>query len=436
MNSTLLTAATPHRRFLRTISVVLTVIVLVKLSGFFTWNEDIGVTRILKLVTRLAMTGAAFGAYRLILSKGAVDSFRWHNTPAPLLYGAYLLLGFASLLWSTNPGYSLLQLLMNVESLVFAYFFVKSFLLLREFFPDYPVRFYHVLGNAVFLILLVFLVGALVAPDVFYRLTHGGDEARLGGYLMNPNELGMLCVVGIACLLFDLRHHHRPAFTVGKVGLLLLALVLTGSRSSLVGFVLVLFLDIRQWGNVRLKMAANVAALLAGVALLPLLFVKQGGLEEVLSLTGRLPFWHALLTEALPREPLLGYGFMRISYGEYFQSVHTYAAQMAHNTFIQVLLNLGLVGFTIAMAQLGFTIRGFAHQASPELRLFGMGLLIPILINSFTEFGIFGMTNYGILFYQFLIFFGSLHYYARLSPGEQQWLRRRRPELALSLATG
>jgi exopolysaccharide production protein ExoQ len=219
-----------------------------------------------------------------------------------------------------------------------------------------------------------------------------------------------------------------------KVALLLLALVLTGSRSSLVGFVLVLFFHIRQWGNPHLKVAATAVALLGVVALVPLLFVKQGGLDEVLNMTGRLPFWHALLTEALPREPLLGYGFMRISYGEYFQSVHTYAAQMAHNTFIQVLLNLGLVGFSIAVAQLSFTIRAFARQANPELRLLGVGVLIPILINSFTEFGIFGMTNYGILFYQFLIFFGSLHYHTRLSPGEQQWLHRRRPELALALA--
>jgi exopolysaccharide production protein ExoQ len=424
-------ADVPYQRFARLMGVALTLILLLKISGFFAWNEDVGVTRILKLVTRLAMTAAAYGAYQLVLRRGAVDSFRWRNAPSPLLYAAYLGLGLASLLWSRNPGYSFLQWLMDLESLVFAYFFVKCFLLLKEFFPGNPVRFYHVLGNAAFLIMVGFLVGALVAPDVFYRLTHGGEEARLGGYLMNPNELGMLCVVGLACLLFDYDRHHRRLLTSTKVALLLLALVLTGSRSSLVGFVLVLFFHLRLAGNQRLKLAANVAALLALPVLVPLAFVKQGGLEEVLSLTGRLPFWRALLTEALPREPLLGYGFMRISYGEYFQSVHTYAAQMAHNTFIQVLLNLGLIGFSIAILQLVFTVRSFFRpEADAQLRLLGLGLLLPLLINSFTEFGIFGMNNYGILFYQFLIFLGSLHYHARLSPGEQQWLRRRRPELA------
>jgi exopolysaccharide production protein ExoQ len=424
----------PHQAFLRTMSVLLTIIVLIKLAGFFTWNEDVGVTRVLKLVSRLAMTAAAYGAYRLVLRRGAVDSFRWQNSWSPLLYGAYLGLGLISLLWSTNPGYSLLQLLMDVETLVFAFYFVKCFLLLDEFFPDSPVRFYHVLGNATFLILGVFLVGLLISPETFYRLTHDGDEARLGGFIMNPNELGMLCVVGIACLMFNFYRRHRLAWTLVKISLLLLALILTGSRSSLVGFLLIVFFHIQQAGNKRLKIAANLAALLAVPALVPLVFIKQGGLDEVLSMTGRLPFWHALLTEGLPREPLLGYGFMRISYGEYFQSVHTYAAQMAHNTFIQVLMNLGLVGFTIVMVQLVVTIRGFVRTSSPQLRLLGVGLLIPILINSFTEFGIFGMTNYGILFYQFLICFVSLRFHALLTDRERLWLLRRRPELTIGLA--
>ena len=422
----------PHQAFLRVMSVVLTLIVLIKLAGFFTWNDDVDLTQTLKLVSRLAMTVAAYGAYRLVISRGAVDSFRWRNSPAPLLYGAYLLLGLVSLLWSTNPRYSLLQWLMDLETLVFAYYFVKCFLLLNAFFPESRVRFYHVLGNAAFITLLVFLGGALVAPEMFFRLTHNGEEARLGGFFMNPNELGMLCVVGIACLLFNFHRQHRPVLTFIKIGLLLLALVLTGSRSSMVGFLLIGFFHLQQSSRRWLKIAANLTVLLALPAVLPLVFIKQGGLDEVLSMTGRLPFWHALLTEGLPREPLLGYGFMRISYGEYFQSVHTYAAQMAHNTFIQVLMNLGLVGFTIVMAQLGSTIRGFVRTTDPHLRLLGVGLLIPILINSFTEFGIFGMTNYGILFYQFLIFFVSLRYHARLSAHEQQWLHRRRPELALA----
>ena len=130
-------------------------------------------------------------------------------------------------------------------------------------------------------------------------------------------------------------------------------------------------------------------------------------MEEVTTLTGRLPFWTALINEGLPREPLLGFGFMRIDYKEYFQSTNTYPGKMTHNTFMQVLMNLGLVGLTIVLLQLLFTFLAIRREDA-ENRLMLLSLMIPLLINSFTEFGIFGESNFGILFYQLIIIYVSL----------------------------
>jgi O-antigen ligase len=132
-------------------------------------------------------------------------------------------------------------------------------------------------------------------------------------------------------------------------------------------------------------------------------FKADGGVEEVLSMTGRLPFWKALLNEGIVKEPFFGYGFMRINYTEYFQGLNTYAAKMTHNTFIQVLMNLGFVGFFIAILQMFTTIRNFRINKKGKYAGYFIALFIPLLINSFTEFGVFGEANYGILFYQFLI---------------------------------
>ena len=77
------------------------------------------------------------------------------------------------------------------------------------------------------------------------------------------------------------------------------------------------------------------------------IFKDDGGIDEVLSMTGRLPFWTALLNEGIVREPFFGFGFMRINYTDYFQGLNTYPAKMTHNTFMQVLMNLGFVGFFI-----------------------------------------------------------------------------------------
>jgi hypothetical protein len=52
------------------------------------------------------------------------------------------------------------------------------------------------------------------------------------------------------------------------------------------------------------------------------------------------------------------------------------------------------------------TLRGIL-QENAEKKLMLLCLLIPLLINSFTEFGIFGESNYGILFYQLILMYIS-----------------------------
>lgn len=417
-----------HRRFLHRTEWLLMIILFIMIGGFFTWSENVGITRILKVASRMLMVVAVFAVQWSILKRGAIASFGWKNKGAILLYAAYLLLGLVSLLWSTNPGYSALQWVMDAQSLVFAFFFIQCFILLDTYFQGNQIRFYSVTGNAIFLMILIFVAGMFIAPDQFYRMTHGGEEARLGGYFMNPNELGMLCALGVSCLLFDLYHNTNKVWTIIKVLVLVYALVMTGSRSSTIGLLLIFFFHIKRSNNRKLKTAMYIGALLAVPVAVEKIMIKEGGggLDEVMSMTGRLPFWEALLTEGLPQEPLFGFGFMRIAYKDYFQGVHTYAGQMTHNTFIQVLMNLGFAGFTIVLFQMIFTIRGFNRTVNTETKLMYYGMMIPLLINSFTEFGIFGETNYGILFYQLIIMHVSRSGYALLTPKETKMLHIRR----------
>lgn len=160
--------------------------------------------------------------------------------------------------------------------------------------------------------------------------------------------------------------------------------------------------------------------------------VLKGGdterLEEVMSMTGRLPFWTALINEGLPREPWFGFGFMRIDYNDFFQSAHTYPGKMTHNTFMQVLMNLGFVGLTIALFQLVSTIKGIISDELEKKTMF-ICMLIPLIINSFTEFGIFGESNYGILFYQLILVSVAIRGIRRITPAESLYLSRKRPDL-------
>lgn len=394
------------------VNFLLTMILLLMVGGFFTWSENVGLTRIIKTGTRIGMTCAIFALHQMLVRKGFPSQFRWKNALSPFLYFAYLGLGFISFLWSTDVGYSALQWFMDIESLVFAFYFVKCFLMVNEFAPEWDVRFYNVFGNVIFLLLLIFVIGMILNPDDFFRLVEGGEDKRLGGYIMNPNELGMLAGVGVSCMIFNLYRKQNRAWSIIKVAVMTYVLIMTKSRSSLVGLLLIVYFHLRRSNNAFLKYAIYAGVAAALPVAFQQLIMRKGGIDDILSMTGRMPFWKALINEGLPREPLFGFGFMRIDYKEKFESVHTYAGHMTHNTFIQVLMNLGFVGLLLVLVQLSFTIRGFLKE-NEQSKLVLLGILIPVIINSFTEFGIFGETNYGILFYQLLIFFISISPYAQ-----------------------
>lgn len=427
-------APNDHTAFLKTINNYMFVVLLLMAACFFTWSENVNITRVIKVVGRMGLMLSSIGIYYKIIRHGAVNTLSYKNIFSPLLYFCYLALGFLSFMWSTNPGFSALQWFMTFQSLVFAYFFIKSLKLLDVFFEGHTVRLYHLLGNSVFVLQTIFVVGMWVDPDTFFRLTNGGEEARLGGVMMNPNELGMLAGVGVACLIFDLYRKKSKVWTIVKIMVIFYALFMTGSRSSLIGVVLIIFFHINQTKNKGLKLAI-IAGVLVVVPFAVHQIILKGGdqkrLEEILTLTGRLPFWQALITEGLPREPLLGFGYMRIDYKEFFQSVHTYPGKMTHNTFMQVLMNLGFIGFCTALFQLFFTLRSFFNE-NKENRLMLIGMFIPVLINSFTEFGIFGESNYGILFYQMIIFSVCLKNNKQLTSLQKIYLRKRRPDLTRS----
>jgi len=396
-----------HSTFLKKINWQLMLILLLMTAYFFTWSENVAITRVIKVVGRMGMLYASWYVYKSIIQYGAADNLKTNNILSMAFYGLYLLLGLASFMWSTNVGYSALQWFMTSQTLVFCFFFIKSLYLLDQFFPDHPIRLYNLLGNAAFVLILIFVIGMYVNPDVFYRLTHGGEEARLGGYMMNPNELGMLAGVGVAGLMFDIRRNHKKWWTILKLLILFYGLFATGSRSSLIGALLIIGFHVLQSEQKKFAIVAIVVMMMGAPIAIYKVVLKDGDperMEEVLTLTGRLPFWQALINEGLPREPLLGFGFMRIDYKEYFQSAHTYPGKMTHNTFMQVLMNLGLVGITIVLFQMIFTTRGIMRE-NAEKKLMLLCLLIPLIINSFTEFGIFGESNYGILFYQLVIMY-------------------------------
>ncbi len=383
----------------------LVILLALRILSYYMLGDSVVVVQTIKAALRIALTVTV--AIAIFVESRPKNRFFGHiKNPLPVwLYGVYLTLGAASLLWSTGFMSSVLQWLMDAEGFAFAALYVGLLGMYNRRHPGGYFALHKIIAPAVLLNGLGFFIGLYVDPDHFYRLTHGGAVSRLGGFIINPNELGMLLVAGIACFLPLIQKDGKIRVSILLyIGFLTHLLLLTGSRSSFIGLVMVLVVYALTGQNKLQRTIVFGSAL----ALVPLagwsFFVKQDQISELFTLTGRLPFWHDLLTYNFPQEPWLGYGYMRIDYADKFESINAYAGAMTHNTFLQVLLGLGLVGLLLVLVQLSVFLWTLRRVADRQTRRIAWLLLIPLIVNSFTEFGIFGETNYGILFYLMIVF--------------------------------
>ncbi len=389
----------------RELRLFLIAIIFFRIISYFVLSEDLVITQALKAGLRSGLTF-------IVIVACIIQHFRKDNPlykvnyQLPIwLYSGYLILGAASLLWTSSIRYSMLQLFMDMENFVFVFFFTRLLIAYKSIYPGDYFSLNKILAPAIVLIALGFGIGMIVNPDEFYRLTHGGEVSRLGGYIINPNELGMLLVVGIAVLLPLINKNDKYSIrTLLIIFGIVYLLFLTGSRSSFISMLLVIGVFAYFQRSKFFKIVLGVLIVLAIPLIGIQIFIKQSNIDEVLSMTGRIPFWRDLLTYNFPREPWLGFGYMRIDYADKFESLNAYAGAMTHNTFLQVLLGLGLVGLLLVFTQLTSFLHAMITYQNVEQKKVALLMFIPILINSLTEFGIFGETNYGILFYLLLVF--------------------------------
>ncbi len=386
--------------------ILLIIIMGLRISSYLTlFPSSIGLTRVVKVGVRFLLTGFCLVMLTNMRRRMKGFSFVYENHFSGLFYLAYALLGVASILWSTDVHFTILQLMMLIESMLFAWLFYHL-IVIGEYLTEGRATFAKLLAVSISIISLAFLIGLYFDPSTFYRDTHGGAVSRLGGFIINPNELGMLSVIGAAMTYVRMREGGGLGWNIIFWIVCVAVLLLTQSRSSLGAFLLVTGMFILMSKSAWLKIGSISVAVVVLPILIQTIVIKDGDVGEVMSMTGRLPFWSDLIAYGFPDRPILGFGFMSISdspFSNKFDSIHAYAASMTHNTFVQVLINLGLVGAFICIVQMTLTFMAIGKSKNVKLKLAAIAMLIPLLINSATEFGIFGEANFGIYFYHLVI---------------------------------
>jgi O-antigen ligase len=217
--------------------------------------------------------------------------------------------------------------------------------------------------------LLTMAAGSLFpALGTIYNYTHGvlveGSRAAWKGIFANPNEnaYSLLIIIPIAAAIASTSRWHIRIALWGVIAVLILAIFLTFSRGGLVGLFAVLGLMGWKQRSPIIR-TAMIAGLIGSIFVVGVFWQRKDGFEDISKDTtfnqriatiqaGGLMFLH---------NPLLGVGpgCSMVAYPLYVPKDAHCGCQdqlVIHNSFIQVLSELGALGFVPFMLFLGLAL--------------------------------------------------------------------------------
>jgi O-antigen ligase len=251
----------------------------------------------------------------------------------------------------------------------------------------------------------------------------GGTEflERLSGSpndTVNPNGLAFIICTVLPFLYFmqGLSWKHRLAFVI-LAPISLYALALTGSRSGLVALLIVyLAILVKSKKRVLLLLCGIVAAVVGFLNMTPdmqdrYLSVVRKGEKNVTTADERTEGMKEQLNVVLHR-PIFGHGLGTSPEANYhFTSAGPYGGRAlpAHNIFIEVAQELGLVGLMIFLLFMKSIVRTFLDSQRGRFLGGGRGF-IPVLIDAMQVWIVmnivFSFASYGLSSYDWYLFGG------------------------------
>ena len=275
--------------------------------------------------------------------------------PACAFMVAFVLWSMFSLLWTKAPNLTGIAAASNAELLIMAWLIWELCDCERQ----------------VLLFLQAFVLGCYVSSlDTIFEYLQGRQAAfeRYAGAGFNPNDLAILMVLSIPIAYYLSLKIPGARAWVNRVEIVLatVTIFLTGSRAASLALIVALAIIPLTYSSLTRRekfgsVAAAIAALAASLLFIPASSwarlatasseIQQGTLND------RTVIWRAALT-LFENHPVLGVGA-----GTFAPSVQTILGQAlsAHNTFLSVLIEGGLVGFgfflSIALILMGSSLR-------------------------------------------------------------------------------
>jgi exopolysaccharide production protein ExoQ len=313
----------------------------------------------------------------------------------------YVLIAAASVGWAEEPGLAARRVV------VFLILCLTAYALAR------------VWSLADFMVFIIVGCGTMLMASLAIDLVHGAfhpasSEYRLAG-LTHPNSHAIeaaAVIIAAVCAMRLEPERKRLYAIIAAVAMVLL--LLTRSRTSVVGMVVGLIavplLTVRRRQVMFALLAVMVVAIVVGVFLPTvvsdaqhaMLMGRSAETADVGTLTGRTDLWKALLLY-VARRPWLGYGFDAFWTADHVEAVSVdqgWLVSHAHSSYIENLLNLGILGLTAFVVSVIAGIWAAARRVRRSMgdaeSAFALMALVWLAASMVTE-AIMPLTHYGSL---------------------------------------
>ena len=307
-----------------------------------------------------------------------------------------MFLAFISVIWSISPKLTLLRSVSLAGTTCFGVFFSIRYRLEQQL---------QIVASVIISMAIISLIFIAVVPSE--AIMHGVHEGAWRGTFFHKNFLGKNMVIGVlAVLTANLVGKIRPLFTLGGAGLCAVLLVGSQSVTSIVTatacvLLLMLFSKLETYPGGFHRLFIAISLLVIGALVAILLYDNIDSALQVFgrdkTLTGRTQLWTILLDKAMSRL-WLGYGYGAFWQGragvsgEVTEAFGNWYPTHAHNGFMDLLLDLGLVGllvFIATFAVIVFRAYKLAMQSQSNISLWPATYISFFMIHNLAESDLF-----------------------------------------------
>jgi exopolysaccharide production protein ExoQ len=304
--------------------------------------------------TSFALINILFSIIYLIAF--ALMALRWKKVLPVIFKGklVWLLLLFAacSYFWSAVPDITKTRVIALTGTMIFSLYITSRYTLKEQL---------QLLGWTFGVIVIASVVFAILLPK--FGQMGGVHAGAWRGIYNHKNVLGKMMVISsVIFALLALQTQKYRWVLWGLLGSSIMLILLSRASSPLLNLIILAgvlaILYVLQW-KYLFMVPALVGVSSSGTILYTLITANAGQVAGVfgkdLTFTGRTNFW-PLMLDKIRENPLTGYGFGAFWQGldgpsAYIWNASTFKAPNGHNGYLDLCLELGLIGLSLYIIQ-------------------------------------------------------------------------------------